>query len=102
MFYNFITKYTDIFYRKNERSFCNCKTFSYFFSTKYIGLFEILNFNKMLTSDVISFEQTGLDPSLQCLLRSVGPSTLNIYNKFIFFCLNFSTIGEDKTSYISA
>ena len=44
-----------------------------FSSTKYINIFEILkfeNFNKMLTNDVVSFEQPG--PGVQmniCLIR---------------------------------
>ena len=41
MFYDFITKYTDIFVEKNVRSFSSAKAF-HIFSTKYIGVFEIL------------------------------------------------------------
>ena len=36
MFYNFISKYTDIFCSKNARSFCTAKAF-HIFSTKNIG-----------------------------------------------------------------
>ena len=43
LFYNFITKYFDIFCCKNERSFCTAKT-SHFFSTKNIGVSQILTF----------------------------------------------------------
>ena len=45
MFYDFINyKYTDIFCLKNERSFCNAKASHIFFSTKYMGVFQILMF----------------------------------------------------------
>ena len=57
MFYDFITTYTDIFCRKNERSFCSAKA-SHIFSTKNIGIFEILKF-EILTNDNVSFEQPG-------------------------------------------
>ena len=43
MFYNFITKYIDIFCWKNERSFCTAKA-SHFFSTKNIGVSQVLLF----------------------------------------------------------
>ena len=42
MLHNFITKYNDV--EKNERSFCNAKG-SHIFSTKNIGIFEILTFD---------------------------------------------------------
>ena len=42
-FTDFITKYTDIFWWKNERSFRTAKA-SHIFSTKNIGMFEILKF----------------------------------------------------------
>ena len=48
VFYDFITKSTDIFCRKNERSFCSAKA-SHIFSTKNIGKFKILTF-EILTS----------------------------------------------------
>ena len=48
MFYDFITKYTDIFCCKNERSFCNAKA-SHIFSTKFIGIFEILTFEILMS-----------------------------------------------------
>ena len=63
MFHDFITKYTDIFCRKNERSFCTAKA-SHIFSTKNIGIFQILTFeilNETLTNKVVSFEQPGPD-----------------------------------------
>ena len=40
--YDFITKYTEIFCWKNERSFCNAAKASHIFSTKIIGIFEKL------------------------------------------------------------
>ena len=38
-----------------------CKSFSHFFNKKYwqISAINILNFNDMLTNDVVSFEQSG-------------------------------------------
>ena len=39
----FITKYTNIFFQKSERSFCDAKA-SHNFSTKNVGAFEILMF----------------------------------------------------------
>ena len=42
-FASFITKYTDIFCGKNEKSFCTAKAF-HIFSTKNTGIFEILTF----------------------------------------------------------
>ena len=44
----FLTKYTDIFVQKNERSFCTAKA-SHFFFNKNIGIFEMLTF-EILTS----------------------------------------------------
>ena len=55
MFYDFITKYFDIFVEKMPLTF---------FSTKNIGIFQILilkTFNETLTSSVVSFEQLGPD-----------------------------------------
>ena len=64
MFYNFITKYTDIFCWKNERSFCPA-SFSHFFNRKYWHIWDInvWNFNDMLTNDVVCFEQPGPEDS---------------------------------------
>ena len=55
-FYNFITKYTEIFCWKNERSFC-----THFFNKKYwqISDIKVWNSNGMLTIDVVSSEQLG-------------------------------------------
>ena len=60
MFYDFITKYTQIFCWKNKRSFC---TFSNFFDKKYwhICYINVWNFNETLTNNVVSFEQPGPD-----------------------------------------
>ena len=43
MFCDFITKYTDIFGWKNEKSF------HIFFSTKNIGIFEIFTFKILMS-----------------------------------------------------
>ena len=56
-----MTKYTEIFCWKTEWSFCNGKA-SHIFSTKNIGIFQILLFEifyEPLTNDVVSFEQLG-------------------------------------------
>ena len=39
VFYDFITKYTDIFVEKNERSFCTVKAFHIFFNKKKNGVY---------------------------------------------------------------
>ena len=59
MFFDFITKYTDIFCWKNEKSFCNAKAFHIFFQQKFLWISDInvSNFNKTLTDDVVNFEQ---------------------------------------------
>ena len=67
MFYNFITKYSDIFVAKMREAFAVQKLLT-FFSTKNIGLFQILTFeniNKTLTNDVFSFEQPAHSFSMQ-------------------------------------
>ena len=73
MFYDFITKYSDIFCRKNERNFCNAKA-SHIFSTKTIGVFEILKFEiltkRYLTTSLV-LNNRALDSNLRTqLLRS--------------------------------
>ena len=60
MFYNYISKYTEIFC-------CTAKA-SHIFSTKNIGIFEILTFEifkETLTNDVDSFEQPGPGEQIQ-------------------------------------
>ena len=57
MFYDFITKYTDIFVKKGKP--LQCKSFSYF-STKNTGIFQILTFEiltkrKLTTSLVLNY-----------------------------------------------
>ena len=59
MFCDFITKYTEFFCLKNEKSFCIAKAFcnanaSHIFSTKNIGIFEILTFENLTTSLVLN------------------------------------------------
>ena len=57
------------------RSFCTAKA-SHIFSTKNIGIFEILTFEILtLTNDVVSFEQP--DPGQQ------SPSKMEILEDFI-------------------
>ena len=61
MYYDFMTKYTEIFCLKSERSFCTAKA-SHSFPTKNIGMSEKLTyekFNETLTNEVVSFEQPG-------------------------------------------
>ena len=64
-------KYTGIFAEKNVRIFCNakdshCKRFSHFSNKKYQCICNIivLNFNEMVTNDVVNFEQPG--PDVDC------------------------------------
>ena len=61
MFYNFITKYTEFFCWKKERSFRSAKASHIFFNQKYRHIWDInvWNFNILLTNDVVSFEQPG-------------------------------------------
>ena len=87
MFYDFITKYTEIFCRKNERSFCTAKA-SHIFSTKYIGKYQILTF-EILTNDVVSFEQPGpglyfcyLPEAKDCKLESLEKLKLKLNKEF--------------------
>ena len=63
MFDNFVTKHTDIFCCKNERSFCTAKASHIFFNQKYWHILDISiwNFNETLTNPVVSFEQLGTD-----------------------------------------
>ena len=60
MFYNFITKYTDIFVEKMREAFALQKLLT-FFQQKYWRIWDIniWNFNETLTNDVVSFEQPG-------------------------------------------
>ena len=48
-------------------SFCKCKSYSHFF-TKNNSIYAIFNdqsFNDTLTNDIVSFEQLGLESSLE-------------------------------------
>ena len=85
MFHDFITKYT-YFLLKNERSFCTAKA-SDSFSTKNIGIFEILTFeifNEALTNDVVSFEQQ--DPACYFLaVHCDTPETISFDNHSLQF-----------------
>ena len=57
MFYDFLTKYTDIFVEKMRE----CKSFLHFFNKKYWHIWDtnIWIFNVLLTNDIVSFEQPG-------------------------------------------
>ena len=59
MFYDLITKYSDIFCWKNERSL----NFLHYFNKKYWHISDtyLRNFKEMLTDNVVSFEQLGPD-----------------------------------------
>ena len=61
MFYDFITKYTDIFVEKMKKTFAIQKLLTFFSTKKYWGIWDInvWNFNETLTNDVVSFEQQG-------------------------------------------
>ena len=59
MFYNFISKYTDVFVGKMREAF-------HIFFNRNIGVFvinNICNFNETLINNVVSFEQPGLSAS---------------------------------------
>ena len=62
MFYDFITKYTDIFADKMREAFALQKLLT-FFQQKILANLRYLkyvwNFNETLTNDVVSFEQPG-------------------------------------------
>ena len=52
-----------VFLLNNVSSFCNCKSYSYFFS-KNISVHTIFSdqsFNDTITNDIVSFEQLGPD-----------------------------------------
>ena len=55
MFYNFITKYIDIFVEKKW------ETLPSFFQQKILNIsgINVWNFNETLPNDVVSFEQPG-------------------------------------------
>ena len=60
MFYDFITKYNDIFVDKIREAFALQKLLT-FFQQKMLAYKDIYvrNFNETLTNDVVSFEQPG-------------------------------------------
>ena len=62
MFYDFVTKHTDIFIKKMREAFALQKL-STFFQQNYWRLLDISvwKFNETLTNDIVSFEQPGLD-----------------------------------------
>ena len=91
MFYDFITKYTDIFFWNNEISFCTAKASNIFFNKKYWHIWDInvWNFNASLTNDVASFEQPGPD----C---AVTAASLSLYTEAI--CLLLLRISHRNRS----
>ena len=60
-FSGFNTQYSDIFCLKNVSSFCTAKGTHIFFSKKFQHICVSLdvNFNELLTNNVVSFEQLG-------------------------------------------
>ena len=61
MFYDFITKSTEIFVAKREALHCTAKA-SHFFSTKkywHILDINVCNFIETLTNAIVSFEPPG-------------------------------------------
>ena len=63
MFYDFITKYTDIFVEKMREAFALRKLLT-FFQQKILALIwdiNVWNFNETLTNDVVSFKQPDSD-----------------------------------------
>ena len=59
--------------KKNVSSFCNCKSYSHFFS-KTISIYAIFNdqsFNNTLTNGIVSFEQLGPKSHKSCLAKIV-------------------------------
>ena len=63
-----MTKHTDIFRRKNERSFFKSKSFSHFFNKKYCQISDInvWNFNEMLTNEVVPVLSNQSQVSYHC------------------------------------
>ena len=76
MFCDFITKNTDFFVEKNERSFC-----SQFFNKKYwhISDTDVWNFNETLTNDVVIFEQSGPGPEVIKLFSCSTQLSMNFF-----------------------
>ena len=62
MFYDFITKYIDIFVEKMRKAFALQKLLT-FFNKKYLRFSDINVeiFNETLTNEVVSFEHLGPD-----------------------------------------
>ena len=84
MFYDFITKYTDIFFDRKMRSFCNAKA-SHIFSTKNIGaenigVIEILTF-EILTTHELATSLVLNNLALEDIHR---PEQLRGSHKFLF------------------
>ena len=70
MFYDFLTKYADFLLKKCEK-LLHCKSYSHFFNTKNIGIFETVMFeifNVSLPNDVGSFERLDPDSFLKSVI----------------------------------
>ena len=62
MFYDFITKYTDIFVEKMRAAFALQKLLTFFQQKIFAYLiYKVRNLNETLTNIVISFKQPGPD-----------------------------------------
>ena len=64
---------------ENVSSFCNCKSYSHFFS-KDISVYAIFydqNFNDTFINDIVSFEQLGPDFSTALRFDAVTVSIIN-------------------------
>ena len=59
MFYDYITKYTEILVDKMREAFAMQKLLTFFQKYWHISGTSVLNFNETLTNDVVSFEQLG-------------------------------------------
>ena len=102
MFYDFITKYTDIFFfLKKWEKLLHCKSFSHFFDKKYWHNWDIniWNFNETLINDIVSFEQLG--PVLQIDARKnnsnwTGSQLQVFYRKIYGFFLQFRQILQNQ------
>ena len=97
MFYDFITKYTDICYRKREKPL-QCKTLSHFLN-KNIGIFQILTYEiltKNLTNDVVSFKQPGHGEHIVNYRFGYFKMLLNLYT-CIDLKLFFSLLETNQT-----
>ena len=83
MFYNLITKYTDIFCWKKWEKLLHCKSFSHFFNKKYWQNLDIniWKFNETLTNDILSFEKPGQKVNMTNMFGPIWILTPTLRNK---------------------